>query len=136
MSAQMTISGPRARAIVGLKDGGHVLLRCSNCNKPLCDIFVTQPGKKMPGTNEPFEWRVRARCCYGCKNHEGKPETSYIEKIIGLYHLGGHGIPNPANPDDPDDNIVVTVPVQAIEETDSEGSAVLTFEVMKAKEPG
>lgn len=121
-----TFAGPRERPRLGLKDGGHVILRCSNCDRPLADVFVTQPGKLVPGTNTPFTWRLRARCCYGCTRPNGSPEHSFIETVEGLYHLGGYG---EDNPDDPEDSRVVTVPVRTVDEYDSEGNAVMTIEV-------
>lgn len=127
---KVSFAPPRQSAgSTGVRDGGHVLLKCSNCDKPLCDIHITQPDKLIPGTQEKFEWYVRAKCCYGCKRGK-EPEYSYIEKIVGLYHLGGYGV---VNPEDPDDSTVITVPVGIIDELDSDGNAVITFEVMEAK---
>ena len=127
MSIQTRIQGPReATAPIGLKDGGHVILACSACQKPLVDIHVTRPDKKKPGTDEVFEWRLRAKCCY-CDDY------SFISVVCGLFHHGGWGVPNPENLDDPDDNIVLTSIVNILHETDSEGNPVMTYEVKQKR---
>lgn len=120
--APTIISGPRPpRPPLGLRDGGHVLLRCSCCNKPLADVHITQPGKLRPD-GKPFVWKVRALCPY-CG------DKSYIRRIEGLWHPAGHGVPNPANPDDPDDNLVITSIANFLEEVDREGDTVILFDV-------
>jgi hypothetical protein len=69
----------------GLSDGGHVIIRCSNCKKPLVDIWRTRPNEKDPRTGKPFEWKFIAGCCY-CG------DKSYIHTILGGFHIGGYGI--------------------------------------------
>ena len=45
-----------------LVDGGHVYIKCSNCNKPLVDLLIVGPNAKKPdGT--PFIWNCVANCC-------------------------------------------------------------------------
>jgi hypothetical protein len=69
----------------GLKDGGHIIIRCSNCNKPLADIWRTRPNMKDPRTSKLFEWKFVAECCY-CK------DKSYITTVSGGVHIGGYGV--------------------------------------------
>ncbi len=61
----------------GLEDGGHVLLRCSNCDAILMDIWRTRP-------HEPDTWKVKATCpfCGDC---------SFVQEIQGGFHIGGYG---------------------------------------------
>jgi len=127
---QVSFEGPRTRDLSGAKYGGNVLLRCSNCNKPLADILITHPNKKIPGTNETFSWDVRAKCCYGCKRYDDSPEYSFIETITGLYHVGGYGV---ENVNDPGDSTVETIVVNSTEEHSKNGKILVTFDVVKAK---
>lgn len=71
----------------GLQDGGHVIIRCSVCNKPLADIWRTRPEMKDPRTGKAFEWKFVAECCY-CGNE------SYITTVLGGFHIGGYGTNN------------------------------------------
>jgi hypothetical protein len=70
---------------VKIKDGGHVIIRCSNCNKPLVDIWRTRPDAKDPATGKTFEFKFVAECCY-CK------DISYITTVQGVFHIGGYGV--------------------------------------------
>jgi hypothetical protein len=54
---QVTTGRIEPKKPAGLVDGGHVILKCSNCDKPLVDVLITRP-------NDPFEWKVVAKCCY------------------------------------------------------------------------
>ena len=64
-----------------LKDGGHVILECSNCNKPLVDIFIVKPdAKKEDGSD--FIWRCQAECCY-CN------DKSFIKNVVGIFRPAG-----------------------------------------------
>jgi hypothetical protein len=72
----------------GLKDGGHVIIRCSNCNKPLVDIWRTRPQEIDPYTNKIFEWKFIAECCY-CG------DASYPTTVLGGFHMGGYGEDKP-----------------------------------------
>lgn len=124
MTAKMTIQGPRAGGPpVGLTDGGHVILRCSNCDRPLCDVFITLPNAKDRSGN-PYQWRVRATCAYGCLKPDGTPETSFVHEFEGLFCRGGWG---EDNPDDPDDSLMKTAIVAEPFESDADGNPVLTF---------
>lgn len=58
----------------GLEDGGHVVVRCSNCNVPLLDIWVTRP-------QEEYEWNVMANCGH-CGDH------SWPVSFKGGWHYG------------------------------------------------
>jgi hypothetical protein len=64
-----------------LKDGGHIFLECSNCNKKLVDIFIVKPdAKKEDGT--PIKWNCQAECCY-CN------DKSFIKEISGIFRPAG-----------------------------------------------
>lgn len=60
---------------VEFKDGGHIILNCSNCGKPLVDIWITVP--KLDVVNY-----VRAECCY-CG------DFSFIHTIKGGFRYSG-----------------------------------------------
>jgi hypothetical protein len=85
MSVEVKRIEPKAVIEHGLKDGGHVILRCSKCNKPLADIWRTRPSEVDPRTNKLFEWKFVAECCY-CG------DKSYITTILGGLHVGGYGV--------------------------------------------
>lgn len=72
----------------GLKDGGHVLLKCSNCKAHLVDCWITRPDEKDPSTGEVIKWQVKATCPYCPASKSGKPEGSYIKEIIGGFTPG------------------------------------------------
>ena len=55
-------------------DGTHIILKCSNCNKELVDVWQTR--KWGSGA------RLRAKCPY-CNDY------SFIEEIPNGFHLGG-----------------------------------------------
>jgi hypothetical protein len=74
----------RASSEKGLQDGGHVILRCSACNKPLVDIWRTRPNQIDPRTGKAFEWKFVAECCY-CG------DKSYPTTVLGGFHIGGYG---------------------------------------------
>ena len=69
----------------GLKDGGHVIIRCSNCDRPLVDIWRTRPEMNDPRTKKIFEWKFIAECCY-CS------DKSYVTTVLGGVHIGGYGV--------------------------------------------
>lgn len=87
---------------VGLRDGGHVILSCSACGKPLVDIWVVKADAVNPVTGRPFEWKVVALCCY-CG------DRSFQQTVRGRYALGCYGrdVPNP-DPDGMDDSKLET----------------------------
>ena len=80
-----------------LVDGGHIILECSNCNKPLVDIFIVKPDAKREDGSD-FLWRCQAECCY-CK------DKSFIKEVKGIFRPGGIIKVSPDNPDSYD-NIV------------------------------
>jgi hypothetical protein len=126
VSGPLVFGPPRPRPWQGLRDGGHVVLRCSDCDRPLADVHVTRP-------QDDKVWRVRARCCYGCTRADGSPQTSFIEEVRGrTFHVGGFGLPNP---DDPDDSLMQTAHVADHMETDSGGNPVVTIEVKQWTHP-
>lgn len=121
MSVPLVVEGPKAPPpVVGLSDGGHVIPRCSDCNRPLADIFITQPNAR-DRRGEPFRWRVRATCAYGCKKPDGSAQTSFLQEFTGLYHLGGFGVDNP---EDETDSEMKTAVVDT--QFDAEGVLIIT----------
>lgn len=64
-----------------LKDGGHIILECSNCNKPLVDILVVKPDAKREDGSD-IVWKCQAECCY-CK------DKSFMTEIKGIFRPGG-----------------------------------------------
>lgn len=58
-----------------IKDGGHKIIKCSGCNKPLIDVWITRP-------DFDFQAKIRAKCCY-CS------DSSYLTDIKGIFHIGG-----------------------------------------------
>ena len=64
-----------------LKDGGHVILECSNCNKPLVDLFIVKPNEKREDGTD-FIWKCQAGCCY-CN------DKSFITEVKGIFRPGG-----------------------------------------------
>ena len=99
----------------GLKDDGHVMLRCSNCNAALVDCWVT---RKV----DAIEWKIRAKC-----DHCG--DYSFATKIKGNFHIGPGVEPNPENPNDEEDKIVYSTVVGDITEDD-----MITILTKKEKE--
>jgi hypothetical protein len=75
----------------GLVDGGHVIIKCSNCDKPLVDVLIVKPNeKKSDGT--PFVWQCVAECCY-CN------DKSFITEVKGIFRAAGIIIENKENPE-------------------------------------
>ena len=58
-----------------LDNNEHVIVQCSNCDKPLLDVWITR--SQYPVKNE-----IRASCCF-CD------DDSFIINIDGAFHLGG-----------------------------------------------
>lgn len=74
-----------------LKDGGHVILTCSNCNKQLVDLFIVKPdAKRDDGTD--IIWKCQAECCY-CS------DKSFITEVKGIFRPGGIIQIDPENED-------------------------------------
>jgi hypothetical protein len=128
VTGKVTVGRPRAAPLMGLRNGGQVVPRCSNCDRPLCTLFITMPHATMPD-GSPLTWRVRAECAYGCKKADGSPETSFVQEVTGMFHRGGYGIDNPA---DPDDSAMVTKIVAEREEF-IDGESVVTFQTQECK---
>lgn len=68
-----------------IKDGGNIILYCSNCNKPLVDLFITD-------TQNDFVWKCVAECCY-CN------DKSFIQEVKGMFRPGGCVTVDKENPD-------------------------------------
>lgn len=92
---------------VGLKDGGHTILRCSACDKPIADIWVVKPNAINPHTRKPFEWKCVATCCY-CG------DKSYPVTVKGRIAHGGYG-ENKADPEGGMDDANVFTVVYRVE---------------------
>lgn len=71
---KLTMTESEARPIRGLKDGGHQIIKCSACDKPLMDVWITNP-------KETFKWKVKANCPY-CGDH------SFEKEIQGRFAYG------------------------------------------------
>ncbi len=71
----------------GLKDAGHFIIECSNCLKPLVDLWLTRPGERIRYKDGKeiktlnVVWKVQATCCY-CGDH------SFVQEIQGGFHSG------------------------------------------------
>jgi hypothetical protein len=102
---------PRA----GLRDGGHVVLSCSACGRPLVDVWVVKPDALDPTTGGPFVWHLRAECCY-CG------DRSFPVEVRGRWALGpaGEDVPNP-DPEGMDDARLYT----AVTRIETEGRLVV-----------
>lgn len=85
----------------GLKNGGHVILSCSNCYAGLVDFFVTRPGEINARTGKPFNWIIQANCPF-CG------DKSFTKEINGNGHVGGYGTPYPDNEDETIPSTIVT----------------------------
>jgi DNA-directed RNA polymerase subunit RPC12/RpoP len=55
--SKLVIQEGQPREAVGVQDGPHHILSCSNCRKKLVDIWVTRP-------HENSQWNMYAKCCY------------------------------------------------------------------------
>lgn len=68
-----------------IKDGGNIVISCSNCNKPLVDLLITDP-------EADFNWKCVAECCY-CG------DKSFIKEVKGVFRPGGCVTVSKDNPD-------------------------------------
>ena len=68
------IEKAKKRPKVGLSDAGHIILECSNCLCPLCDVWITL--KEVPVVSE-----IYAICPY-CN------DKSFPKTVNGSFHLG------------------------------------------------
>ena len=57
-----------------IEDNEHVILCCSDCDKPLIDVWVTR-------SEYPAKHQIRAEC-YFCG------DQSFIANVKGAFHLG------------------------------------------------
>lgn len=96
---KLTKDEPRERELRGLEDGGHVIVRCSNCNAALLDVWKTMPNAVNKRTGQPFHWQLRANCPF-CE------DRSFVVEVDGIFHVGGYG---EVKPDNEDDDIPSTV---------------------------
>jgi len=115
----VSITEAKAKDKVGLEDGGHVYISCSNCDATLMDIWRTMPNAINPQTQKPFFWEIIANCPF-CG------DKSYKVPVEGIFHSGGYG---KIKEDDPEQDIPSTV----VEDFNSEGN-VITFNIKKASE--
>lgn len=112
MSVILQENQNKKREKVGLKDGGHVTLRCSKCDKPIAYVWIVKEDKD----SQP--WQVTAECPYGCQRSDGKPERSFIEEIYGRFAPSGYHKPIKDNPDE-------VIPITHLTKTEIEGQVVV-----------
>lgn len=72
---KVEVQRAESKEVQGLKDGGHKVISCSSCRKPLVDVWITRP-------LEDFSQKVIATCPY-CQ------DRSFLETIEGGFHIGG-----------------------------------------------
>lgn len=101
---------------IGLVNGGVVQLECSSCGRGLVNIFRTQPNALDPATKKPFQWKMKAKCCF-CGSQ------SYIKEVTGKFYLGGY-----AKSED-DDNAETST--DGFDEVNIEGESVLVIKTVK-----
>lgn len=101
--ASCAISTIQPKELVGLKNCGHVILACSACGAQLVDIWIQMPTKQ--------KWKGRAKCPY-CGDH------SYVQEWEGGYAIGGIGLPNPQDEQNP-------IEKTRIFDTSTEGDIIL-----------
>jgi hypothetical protein len=98
MKISIGTAGPKPKE--GLRDGGHVYPRCTNCNAILMDLWVNRP-------HETDVWKVRCNCPF-C---DERPESaslggSFTVEVKGGFASGGYGV---RKVDDETDEIVSTI---------------------------
>lgn len=98
---------------IGLKDDGHVILKCSSCNKPVFSLWIVN--KK-----DDLEINYKASCPY-CNGY------SYTEKVKGKVITGGI----PKNGDYYSDETDVLTFMNSFDIIDENGEAVVLFNVGK-----
>jgi DNA-directed RNA polymerase subunit RPC12/RpoP len=103
------------KPLENLRDGGHTLFTCSNCNAKLMDVWSTR-------RHEADEWTLQATCPF-CN------DRSFEKQIKGGFHYGGFGTTKPGEPDE-DDYVSTKVDFW---ETVNEGSGdKFLFHIIKA----
>lgn len=68
-----------------INDHGNIIIYCSNCNKPLVDLFITDAKADL-------NWKCVAECCY-CG------DKSFIKEVKGVFRPGGCVTIDENNPD-------------------------------------
>lgn len=63
------------REVIGLEDGGHTILSCSNCKRELVDIWVTSPKIKQT-----FKYQANCPFC---------GDKSYVKDVEGGISFSG-----------------------------------------------
>jgi hypothetical protein len=71
---------PKAFKPTGAQDGPHHLFRCSRCDAPLADVWVTYPDAADSSGNA-LTWNMKAEC-----DHCGG--TSYERTVTGMFVVG------------------------------------------------
>lgn len=99
----------------GLKDGGHVVLKCSKCDKPVFSLWIVKP-------NFNFEANYKATCPY-CNGF------SYTKKIKGQITTGGI----PENGDYYSDESKVLTFMDGFDTIEEDGETVILFKIGKNK---
>lgn len=116
---QVAIGEAKPKEKLGLKDGGHVYIPCSNCDAILMDVWRTMPDAINPHTGKTFFWQLSANCPF-CG------DKSYLIPVEGIFHPGGYGRMKEDNPED-------DIPSTIIDNFTTDGDKV-TFEIKKANE--
>lgn len=70
---------------MSIKDNGNLILKCSNCQKPLVDLFIVDSSAN-------FNWKCVAECCF-CG------DKSFITDVKGMFRPGGCITVDEKNPD-------------------------------------
>lgn len=99
----------------GLKDGGCQSIRCSACDAPLLQVWITRP-------QEEVVWTIQAICGH-CGDH------SFNKEIKGGFHLGPGVEPHKDFPDDRNKDVVYTVIDKQVPE-----NGVVFVETIKVRE--
>jgi hypothetical protein len=81
----------------------HVIINCSNCDKPLAAIWICDPEANKT-------WQVVVKCCY-CR------DKSFETEVKGNINVGGYGLPHPTEPDE-------VIPVTNLKDIDMNGLKV------------
>ncbi len=97
---------------VGLKDGGHTILECSACGKPIADIWSIKKDAINAVTKKPFEWKCVAVCCY-CG------DRSFPQTVQGRIAHGGYGVNIPDPDGGADDAHIFTKVIRVETEGDT-----------------
>lgn len=91
MSLKLNTKKSEPKEAEGLRDAGHVYLKCSNCQAYLMDFWRVRP-------HEPEVWKVKANCPF-CDEAGIKVGGSFITEIRGGFAPAGYFRVDPSNPD-------------------------------------